>query len=136
MGTAAGSSFRICWLSLPCSQESDDQDIHMHPTGLCLLRFPIVWITISSYTMMFWLGSLQLYRERNKSNETYDFSTEFLPQTPNPWKYNCYLKVSLFYSVFSFVWCISHYNFLMSFFTPMDFFAYIVHMTIANDGLT
>lgn len=121
------------------SHRSDGQDTHTHSTGLCLFRFTITWITKSSCTIIFWLGSLQLYRERNILKELMKLiisPQNFPPKLPILEHKFGFQKVYLFYSVFSSIWYISHNHFLISFLIPMDFISYMVHIMIANNTLT
>lgn len=124
MGTALGFSTRICWLSLSWSK--DGQDMHVQSTGLCLLRFITVCITNSSCTMIFWLESLQIYRERIILKDLMKLvisPQNFLPQPYSPQTQTLEITIVFqkdyhYYSVGS----ISHINFLISFIMPMDLF--------------
>lgn len=121
------------------SHRSDGQDTYTHSTGLCLFRFTIMWITKSSCTMIFWLGSLQLYRERNVLKELMKLMTSpqnFSPKPPTLEHTFGFQKVYLFYSVFSSIWYISHIHFLISFLIPMVFISCMVYIMIANNTLT
>lgn len=112
------------------SYRSDGQAISMHSTDLCLFRFTIIWTTNSSCTMIFWLGSLQLYRERNilKDLMKLMISPQNFPPKKPPTVENTivFQKVFLFYTVFSSVWCISHIHFLITLYLWTLFYIWFI----------